>query len=140
MFRANPRSARRLRWRRPPYRAKLQHDPYFSHVYRGVLIDHGTRSGTELVAALIKREHLSTVVGSRTAGAFLGASPVRLFGNRDRVEVEVGHSVPPGIGEIDGVGVRPDVAVPPCIRVCRGKDSHLTAALRLVRRHLSHSC
>lgn len=123
----------------PPYLAKLRHDPYFSHVYKVVLIDHGTRSGKELVAALIKREHLATLVGSRTAGAFLGASPVRLFHNRYLVEVAVGHYIPPGIGEIEGVGVRPDVAVLPCIRFCRGRDPQLAAALQLVRRHLSRS-
>ena len=120
-----------------PYLAKLRQDPYFRHVYTVVLIDYGTRSGKELVAAIIKHDHLATLVGSHTAGAFLGASPVRLFHNKYLVEVAVGHYVPPGIGEIEGVGVQPDVAVPPCTRFCRGSDPQLTAALQLVRRYLS---
>ena len=124
---------------RAPYLAKLRQDPYFGHVYKVVLIDHGTRSGKELAAAIIKHDGLATLVGSRTAGAFLGGSPVRLFRNRYLVEVAIGHYVPPGIGEIEGVGVPPDVAVSPCIRFCRGRDPQLAAALQLVRRHLPGS-
>ena len=121
----------------PPYLEKLRHDPYFRHVYKVALIDHGTRSGKELVAAIIKHDHLATLVGSRTAGAFLGASTVRLFNNLYLVEVAIGHYVPPGIGEIEGVGVQPDVPVAPCIRFCRGRDPQMAAALRLIRRHLA---
>jgi carboxyl-terminal processing protease len=123
----------------PPYLQTLQQDPYFRHVYKVALIDHGTRSGKELVAAIIKHDHLATLVGSRTAGAFLGASPVRLFNNTYLVEVAIGHYVPPGIGDIEGVGVQPDVAVSPCIRFCRGKDPQLAAALQLVQQHLARS-
>lgn len=123
----------------PPYLRKLQQDPYYRHVYKIVLIDHGTRSGKELVAAIIKHEHLATLVGSRTAGAFLGGSPVRLFNNQYLVEVAIGHFIPPGIGEIEGVGVRPDVAVPPCIRFCGGSDPQLRAAMQLIQRHFARS-
>jgi carboxyl-terminal processing protease len=121
----------------PPYLKKLQQDPYFRNVYKVALIDHDTRSGKELVAAIIKHDHLATLVGSRTAGAFLGASPVRLFNNSYLVEVAIGHYVPPGIGDIEGVGVEPDIAVSPCIRFCRGRDPQLAAALRLIERHLA---
>ena len=123
----------------PPYLEKLRHDPYFRHVYKVALIDHGTRSGKELVAAIIKHDHIATLVGSRTAGAFLGASTVRLFNNLYLVEVAIGHYVPPGIGEIEGVGVEPDVAVAPCVRFCRGADPQVAAALRLIQRHLARS-
>lgn len=121
----------------PPYLQKLQQDPYFRHVYKVVLIDHGSRSGKELVAAIIKHERLATLVGSRTAGAFLGGSPVRLFNNEYLVEVAIGHFIPPGIGEIEGVGVQPDILVPPCISFCRGSDPQLRAATQLIRRHFA---
>lgn len=91
------------------------------------------------MAATIKHEHLATLVGSRTAGAFLGGSPVRLFNNKYLVEVAIGHFVPPGIGEIEGVGVQPDVVVPPCLRFCRGNDPQLRAAMQLIQRHLAPS-
>jgi carboxyl-terminal processing protease len=121
------------------YLEKLQQDPHLRQIYKAVLIDDGTRSGKELVAATIKHEHLATMVGSRTAGAFLGGSPVRLFDNTYLVEVAIGQFVPPGIGEIEGVGVQPDVAIAPCTRFCRGEDPQLAAALRLIQRYLASS-
>lgn len=121
------------------YLQRLKEDPYLKQLPKLVLIDDGTRSGKELVAGTIKYEHLARLVGTRTAGAFLGGAPVRLFNNRYLVEVAIGHFTPPGIGEIEGVGVQPDIEVPPCIQFCRGRDPQLSAALHMVQRDLRSS-
>jgi C-terminal processing protease CtpA/Prc len=68
----------------------------------------------------------------------IGGSPVRLFANQYLAEVAIGHFVPPGIGEIEGVGVQPDVAVAPRIRFCRGTAPQLAAALELAQQYLAH--
>lgn len=121
------------------YVAKLKHSEYLRSIPRFALIDDGVRSGKELLAGTLKHEKLAMLVGSRTAGAFLGGSPVRFQDDRYLLYVAVGNFVPPGIGPIEGVGIEPDVAVPACRAYCAGRDPQLEAALELVEDRLRQS-
>jgi carboxyl-terminal processing protease len=54
------------------YIAALKSSAALRRVPKVLLVDDGVRSGKEWVAGVIKHEKLATLVGSRTAGAFLG--------------------------------------------------------------------
>ncbi len=117
----------------PDYLSKIRDSSYLAGIPKVFLIDDGVRSGKELLAALIKRDAIGTLVGSRTAGAFLGAVPVRLIEDRYFLLVAAYGSIPmPGIGPIEGIGVTPDVEVAPCRARCRGRDPQLDRAMELI--------
>jgi carboxyl-terminal processing protease len=119
------------------YLAKLKASPRLKGVPKFFLIDDGSRSGKEWVAATIKAERIGTLVGSRTAGAFLGGSPFRFADERYLLLLAVSTFTPPGIGPIEGIGVEPDVLVPPCRAYCAGRDPQLEKVLDLIRRQPS---
>lgn len=115
------------------YLARMRTSLYLERIPKYALIDGGVRSGKEWVAAALRHDMVATLVGSRTAGAFLGGRVNHLFNDKYLLYVAVGQFVPPGIGPLEGVGVAPDVAVQPCLRFCRGSDPQLRAALQLIR-------
>jgi carboxyl-terminal processing protease len=117
------------------YLAELRSNPELQRVRKYALIDDGVRSGKELLAGTLKRERIATLVGSRTAGAFLGGSPFRFAEDRYLLLVAVGAFVPPGIGPIEGVGIEPDVPVAPCKSYCAGHDPALDATLAMIAEH-----
>ena len=100
------------------------------------LIDDSLRSGKELLAGVIRRDGLGTLIGSRTAGQYLGASPFSIANDKYLLYLAVRGSRPPsdipGIGPIEGVGIQPHVTVAPCWRYCGGRDPVLEKALELI--------
>jgi carboxyl-terminal processing protease len=115
------------------YLAKVKSSPHLSKVPRYVLIDDGVRSGKEWLAATVRVEKLGTLVGSKTAGMFLGGAPHRFFDNKYLLYLAEHTFTPPGIGEIEGIGVAPDVAVEPCRVYCAGADPQLGKVIELIR-------
>jgi carboxyl-terminal processing protease len=96
------------------------------------LIDDSVRSGKELLAAIVRRDRLGTLVGSATAGYYLSGRMNRLLDNRYFLYVAVGTFPTPGTGEIEGVGVVPDIEVTPCRQHCVGSDPILDRVLQLI--------
>jgi carboxyl-terminal processing protease len=96
------------------------------------LIDDSVRSGKELLAAVIRRDQLGTLVGATTAGYFLAGRMNRLLNERYFLYVAVNTFPPPGTGDIEGVGVAPDVEVEPCKQHCNAQDPILQRALELI--------
>ena len=115
------------------YLAKLKASEHLRDVPRYVLIDDGVRSGKEWVAGTVRVEKLGTLVGSTTAGMFLGGAPHRFFDGKYLLYLAEQTFTPPGIGEIEGIGVPPDVAVAPCREYCAGADPQLDKAVELIR-------
>jgi carboxyl-terminal processing protease len=103
-----------------------------SRVPKYVLIDDGVRSGKEWIAAAV-RQPIGTLVGSKTAGAFLGGRANQPFDGKYFLYVAWAAFVPQGIPPIEGVGVPPDVAVPACRVFCGDRDAQLEKALELIR-------
>ncbi len=75
-----------------------------------VLVDHGTASAAEIVAAALQDRGRAVVVGARTFGKGSVQEPATLS-DGSAIELTVGHYVTPGGRELDGVGVDPDVTV-----------------------------
>lgn len=115
------------------YLARLRTSRHLQQIPKYALIDGGVRSGKEWVAAVIRQDRIATLVGSRTAGAFLGGLANHLFNDKYFLYVAGREFIPPGIGPLEGVGVAPNVTVAPCLRFCRGSDPQLSAVLRIIR-------
>lgn len=96
------------------------------------LIDDSVRSGKELLAAIVRRDGLGALVGSTTSGYYLSGRMNRLLDNRYFLYVAVGTFPTPGTGEIEGVGVAPDIEVTPCRQHCNGSDPILDRVLQLI--------
>jgi carboxyl-terminal processing protease len=118
----------------PDYLEPIHTSAYLSRIPKYFLIDDGVRSGKEMLAAMIKRDRIGTLVGSKTAGGFLGAGPFRLLDNRYFLLLAVRGGVLPNLPPIEGVGVQPDVAVAPCRARCVAYDTELAKALELIRK------
>ncbi|HEU4625821.1 MAG TPA: S41 family peptidase [Steroidobacteraceae bacterium] len=99
-----------------------------------VLIDDGVRSGKEWVAAAVRQQKIGTLVGSKTAGAFLAGRANQPCEGKYFLYVATAAFVPDGIPPIEGIGVPPDVAVPACRVYCGGRDAQLEKALALIGR------
>jgi|GEM_PF-4373595 len=96
------------------------------------LIDDSVRSGKELLAALVRRDGLGTLVESTTAGCYLSGRMNRLLDNRYFLDVAVGTFPTPGTGDIEGIGVAPDIDLAPCRQHCNGSDPILDRVLQLI--------
>jgi carboxyl-terminal processing protease len=116
----------------PDYLEPLYRSEYLKSIPKYVLIDDGVRSGKEMLAAMIKRDKLGTLVGSKTAGAFLGSGPFRLLDDRYFLLLAVRAGVPMDLPPIEGVGVQPDVPVAACRARCSTPDTELAKALQLI--------
>jgi C-terminal processing protease CtpA/Prc len=68
------------------------------------LIDDGVRSEKEMLTAMVKKERLGTLVGSRTNGAFLVAVPVPPIDGKYFLLVAGYGSLPVDLPPIEGVG------------------------------------
>ncbi|MGK5553955.1 S41 family peptidase [Actinomadura kijaniata] len=75
-----------------------------------VLVDGGTASAAEVVAAALRDRRRAVIVGSRTYGKATVQEPVRLPDGA-AVSVTAGRYRTPGGRNLDGVGIAPDVAV-----------------------------
>lgn len=77
-----------------------------------VMVDGGTASAAEVVAAALQDRNRAVVVGSRTFGKGSVQEPMRLS-DGSALEITVGRYRTPAGRSIDGVGVTPDVAIDP---------------------------
>jgi carboxyl-terminal processing protease len=77
-----------------------------------VLVDGGTASAAEIVAAALQDRGRAVLIGSRTFGKGSVQAPSRLS-DGSALELTVGHYLTPSGRSLDGVGVEPDVEVPP---------------------------
>jgi carboxyl-terminal processing protease len=98
-----------------------------------VLVDRGTASAAEIVAAALQDRSRAVVVGSRTFGKGSVQEPTKLS-DGSAIELTVGRYLTPSGRSLDGVGVDPDVLVPdgqPTVAEQRALDvlSGLLAAL-----------
>ncbi len=86
----------------------VEHTGYSKPVV--VLINGGTRSAKEFLAYQLKVSHRATLIGTKTAGAFLGAGFFPI-GNLGYLELPVVNLSVDG-RRLEGIGVLPDIAVP----------------------------
>ena len=114
------------------YLERLRRGSYLRRIPKYFLIDDTVRSGKEMLAAIIKRDGIGTLIGSTTAGYFLQGRMNRLFDEKYFLYVAVGGASVPGIGRIEGIGIEPDHYVAPCRMYCRGSDPPLEAAIALI--------
>jgi carboxyl-terminal processing protease len=117
----------------PDYLRFLLEDPYLKSVPKYFLINDGVRSGKEWVSAIIKKDKIGTLIGTTTAGAFVGGAPFDLFDGKYCLFLAVETFDPPGLPRLEGVGVAPDVAVGDCRELCAGRDPQLEAAVEFIR-------
>lgn len=92
-----------------------------------VLINGGTRSGKEVVARAIQKQHLGTLVGERTAGAVAAGQPF-LLADQSLLILAVADILADG-ERLEGVGVTPDIEVAAPLPLADGADPQLDAAL-----------
>ncbi len=79
-----------------------------------VLVDDGTASAAEIVAAALQDRRRAVIVGSRTYGKGSVQEPSTLP-DGSALEITVGRYRTPSGKVIDGVGVEPDIAVRPSL-------------------------
>jgi carboxyl-terminal processing protease len=115
------------------YLQPLWRSAYLMSVPRYFLIDENVRSGKEMLAAIAARDDLAQLVGSRSAGAFLGAEPVRIDGGRYFVLVAAFDGTLPDLPRVEGRGVEPAIEVQPCRMHCGGRDPQWEKVVGLIR-------
>jgi carboxyl-terminal processing protease len=93
-----------------------------------LLINEGTRSGKEVVAASLKKHGLAKLVGTTTAGAVLAGRCFPL-GDEAVLYLPVADVRVDG-KRLEGVGVTPDVEVTDSLLYANGQDAQLAAALK----------
>ena len=76
-----------------------------------VLVDGGTASAAEIVAAALQDRGRAVLLGTRTFGKGSVQAPSQLS-DGSALELTVGHYLTPSGRSLDGVGVEPDVQVP----------------------------
>jgi carboxyl-terminal processing protease len=77
-----------------------------------VLVNGTTASAAEVVTAALQDRNRAVVVGSRTYGKGSVQEPSRLS-DGSALELTVGRYLTPAGRSLDGVGIDPDVLVPP---------------------------
>lgn len=77
-----------------------------------VLVDGGTASAAEIVAAALQERGRAVLLGSQTFGKGTVQAPEPLA-NGGAVELTVGHYLTPSGRSLEGVGIQPDVLIPP---------------------------
>jgi carboxyl-terminal processing protease len=76
-----------------------------------VLVDGGTASAAEIVAAALQDRGRAVIIGSRTFGKGSVQAPSQLS-DGSAIELTVGHYLTPLGRSLDGVGVVPDLEMP----------------------------
>jgi len=100
-----------------------------------VLVDEGTASMGEILAAAIQEQRVAPVIGTRTAGAVAG-SLVLPLSDGSAVQVTV-IRIDSGLGQVlNNVGVQPDVEVRTTPSPARN-DEPLDAAMGLLRARIA---
>jgi carboxyl-terminal processing protease len=75
-----------------------------------VLVDGGTASAAEIVAAALQDRNRAVVVGSKTYGKGSVQEPMTLS-DGSALEFTVGRYLTPSGRSIDGIGIEPDISV-----------------------------
>ena len=96
-----------------------------------VLVDHGTASSAEVVAAALRDHRRATLVGARTYGKAL-VQAVAPLGDGGALELTVAHYYTADGADISGVGIVPDVRA--VDRPGTATDEALAAALEVLAR------
>ncbi len=102
-----------------------------------VLVDNGTASGSEILAAALKEYGLATLVGNPTAGS-VAVAEVQTLSDGSQVQITVHRFVSPSGAQIDRVGVQPDEKVdltPADLEA--GRDPQLERAFDLIEKKLN---
>jgi carboxyl-terminal processing protease len=94
-----------------------------------VLINNGTRSAKEFFTYQFKKSKRGVVVGTTTAGAFLGAGSFSIH-EEGLLELPVVGLRIDGI-RLEGTGVAPDIAVEP-VALYTDKDSQMARAKQVL--------
>ena len=93
------------------------------------LVNEGTRSAKESFSYMLNKSKRATLVGSRTAGKLLGATPIRIS---DWAILEVPRvNILLDGKRLEGVGIEPDILVKPEYSV-DGEDMALKEALKIL--------
>ncbi len=90
-----------------------------------VLINEGSASASEIVAAALRDYKRATIVGTTSYGKGV-AQQQFVFSEGSSLHLTTSQWLPPKSDSIQGVGVVPDVVV-------EGKDEQLEKALELLR-------
>ena len=93
-----------------------------------VLVDGGTASAAEIVAAALQDRNRAVIVGSRTYGKGSVQEPTTLS-DGSAIELTVGRYLTPSGKSIDGVGVDPDILVTPSL----GAEAAEARAVQVLR-------
>jgi carboxyl-terminal processing protease len=95
-----------------------------------VLINNGSRSAKEVLSFILQKSRRATLVGSRTAGNVLGATPYRVNA-WSYIEIPLTDLSVDGV-RLEGKGVDPDVNVPAEFDAT-GRDLYLAKALDMLK-------
>jgi C-terminal processing protease CtpA/Prc len=95
-----------------------------------MLVNHGTRSGKEVLAYGFKKNGFGPVIGERTAGALLAATAFMLS-DGSLLLLAVDNAAVDG-ERVEGKGVTPTIKVPFDIRYAGGKDPQLDKAVEVL--------
>lgn len=116
----------------PDYLTTISNDDFYKTIPKVFIINDNVKSGKEWITAIIKRDHLGKIVGSKTAGAFVAGGRFELLNDRYFLYLAVKEFLPKDIPPIEGIGVTPDIEVSPCLKYCGGIDPQLEAAIKEV--------
>lgn len=94
-----------------------------------LLIDHGSRSGKELLAYSFKRNRIGKIVGTRSAGAVMAGTIFANEADASLLYVATNDIVLDDGTRLEGTGVEPDITVPFEIEFAQGADPQRDRAL-----------
>jgi len=94
-----------------------------------LLVNEDTRSGKEIFAYGFKKYHYGKIVGTRTAGAVLGARPY--FLSDGSMLYLAGEACMTDGENLEGKGIIPDIEVAQELKYCAGRDIQLEKAVEV---------
>ncbi len=95
-----------------------------------MLVNHGSRSGKEILAYGFKKYKLGTLIGTKTAGAVVGGSPF-LLSDGNLLYLAVVDVLVNG-ERLEGKGIVPDIEVPFALEYAQGKDPQLEKSVEVL--------
>lgn len=116
----------------PKFLDELKNNSELALAKKVLLTDETVRSGKEWITAVFKKEKLGTVIGTKTAGAFLSGAGLKPVNGKYFLYVAGQEFKPDGIDPIEGIGVSPDIEILGCKLNCGDSDPQLEAALRFI--------